>query len=97
MPNVVSRIIVAKYQMHGSLSNLTDSFNEMATFKKCAKNCDTACFDVSMIHIFQGLFGCYLYRLKKRTANERIPKNNCTTTPTNPKILHWGYYYIISI
>ncbi len=63
IPTVVSKMIVAKYHMHASLSSFNDNFNEITTFKQWARNWETACLEVSINQIFQGLFGCYLYRL----------------------------------
>jgi hypothetical protein len=65
----------------------------MVRLMKCAKNCETNCFDVSNIHIFQGLGFSYRNLLTIKTEKERTPKLIWIITPTNPTMLQLLFSY----
>jgi len=53
---------------------------------KCAISCEINCFEVSNIHIFQGLCGFYLNLLIMRTEKDKTPSPTCITIPSRPVI-----------
>ena len=87
-PKVLSRIFVVKYQRHSSdVLSLQVSAIEIVKLMKCANSCDISCFEVSNIHIFQGLGGFSKHRFRIKTEKESTPKLTWIRTPTNPTIL----------
>lgn len=85
-PNVLSNILVLKYQLHAQVDILVDRSREIITLMKCASVCDIPCLDVSIAHMFHGRFGDYVYRLYISTLNDITANIIWTITPAKPNI-----------